>query len=262
MLPLVRVYAQTRLGHPTSNHCCRTNKCHRTVKSACRPRAGIGNTQYWLSKKSTDWIYEFTQDLLSASTTAMVYSISWGAAEEEDCSGASCDSSSLSYINACEQNLAAIALLGITIVVSSGDGGALGTVPSGAWATSCSSSSALSPMYPASSAYVLSVGATQLQSQSILSGSSTPFCGGAQCAAGSGTEVVCSYGRGALITSGGGFSKFVTQPSWQSSRVSSYLSSGALLPSVSFNTAGRAYPDVAAMGHNLIVTVNGTASVS
>ena len=235
--------------------------CNVFSQSTYLLHAGIGNTQYWWSMDSHTWMYEFTQSVLAASTTAMVYSISWGAAEMENCNGAACDASSLSYINACEQNLAAIALLGITIVASSGDGGAIGLLPSGTWATSCSSSSTLSPMYPASSAYVLSVGATQLLSPSQLSSASSLFCGTYACAAGSGSEVTCSYGTGARITSGGGFSNYITQPSWQSSRVSTYLTSGTLLPSVPYKQSGRAYPDVSAVGHNLIVTVNGTLKV-
>lgn len=208
----------------------------------------------------SDWIFEFTQSVLSAPKTASVYSISWGYTESEWCSGIAACNQVQAYINACEANLASIAALGITVVVSSGDGGSVGIVADGSWATSCTSSTPLSPMYPATSAYVLSVGATQLSAPTLLGGGPL-ICSTYNCAAGSGGETACSFATGSGITTGGGFSDYVAQPTWQSSSVSAYLSSGALLPTVAYHATGRAYPDVAAMGHNLLVIMNGSLSV-
>lgn len=46
-------------------------------------------------------------------------------------------------------------------------------------------------------------------------------------------------------------------PAYQASAVSQYLSSSAVLPGMgNFNAAGRAYPDVSAIGHNFFVVLN------
>jgi len=89
--------------------------------------------------------------------------------------------------------------------------------------------------YPTSSPYVTSVGATQF----ISSGGSIQ------------KEVACSVKTGGIITTGGGFSSFQQQPSYQSAAVRDFLSSGTPLPpSYSYNTAMRAYPDITLVGHN------------
>jgi len=62
----------------------------------------------------------------------------------------------------------------------------------------------------------------------------------------------------AIFTSGGGFSQVNPMPSFQSAAVKAYLSSGiALPPSTKFNSSNRAYPDIAAMGQNVVIVMNG-----
>ncbi len=58
--------------------------------------------------------------------------------------------------------------------------------------------------------------------------------------------------------SGGGFSTFFAQPSWQQSRVANYLSqnSKSLPPSSYWNASGRAYPDVSAFSVGFAVVVD------
>lgn len=64
-------------------------------------------------------------------------------------------------------------------------------------------------------------------------------------------EIGASVKSGARITTGGGFSNFHTQPSYQASAVASYLSSGvALPPSFSYDPSMRAYPDISFSSHN------------
>ena len=86
----------------------------------------------------------------------------------------------------------------------------------------------LNPQYPASSAWVTAVGATQ------FSGTSIPF-----------TESAASILNNppATITSGGGFSSFVARPSWQDAAVTAYLATSGL-PTQYITSSGRAYPDV------------------
>ena len=72
--------------------------------------------------------------------------------------------------------------MGITVVVASGDSGAHGNTDA-----SCASSTAL-PDWPASSPYVLSVGATQMTNGGVLPAPASTFCKTYTCV-GSGTEV-------------------------------------------------------------------------
>jgi tripeptidyl-peptidase-1 len=94
------------------------------------------------------------------------------------------------------------------------------------------------PNYPASCPYVTAVGATQ-----------GPESGS--------TEIAASTDTGAGITSGGGFSTYYAQPSWQQSAVSSYFSSLSKQPSAGFNSKGRAYPDVSLVGVNYDAIIGG-----
>ena len=75
------------------------------------------------------------------------------------------------------------------------------------------------------SAYVVAVGATQ-----------GPESGTA--------EVVCASKTGGLITSGGGFSDVIPQPSFQAQAVKNYLSGPNVPESQYFNASGRSYPDL------------------
>ena len=70
--------------------------------------------------------------------------------------------------------------------------------------------------------------------------------------------MVASPATGALIASGGGFSNVAPQPSYQAAAVAAYLKSGALLPTAAeFNATSRGYPDVAALGHNVLIYQQG-----
>jgi len=102
----------------------------------------------------------------------------------------------------------------------------------------------LNPNYPASSQWVTSLGATQLQTSGSVY-----------------IEMVASIVNGATITSGGGFSWAFSRPSWQNSVVTNYLAT-ASLPGVTFNNGGRAYPDVSMDGHSYLVydTTSGGSS--
>ncbi len=72
------------------------------------------------------------------------------------------------------------------------------------------------------------------------------------------SEAVCSYPT-SMITSGGGFSDILPMPLYQKAAVTNYLNSGDVdLPSTYyFNASNRAFPDVAANGHNYIVELAG-----
>jgi tripeptidyl-peptidase-1 len=63
-----------------------------------------------------------------------------------------------------------------------------------------------------------------------------------------------------VITSGGGFSTYFAQPSWQTSSVSAYFAglTTTNTPTPGFNKNGRGFPDMAMMGVWYQVVVNGT----
>lgn len=64
-----------------------------------------------------------------------------------------------------------------------------------------------------------------------------------------------------MITSGGGFSTFFKQPSWQLHAVHSYFSkfSSSNSPSPGYNSHGRGYPDISLLGVNYEAIVGGSS---
>ncbi|KAH9923964.1 subtilisin-like protein [Epithele typhae] len=64
----------------------------------------------------------------------------------------------------------------------------------------------------------------------------------------------------AVSFSGGGFSNYFTQPTYQSAAVSTFLNSLGSKNSGLFNKTGRAYPDVAAQGENFQVVIGGSTT--
>ena len=86
-----------------------------------------------------------------------------------------------------------------------------------------------------------------------------PICEGYDCVQGGIEEAVSS--DVSYFTSGGGFSGMQTRPSYQEAVVEEYLSSSVELPPSSYyNRSGRAYPDVSALGNNIMCYVNGERS--
>jgi len=159
------------------------------------------------------------------------------------------------------------ALRGITIVVASGDSGIIGNLVNECRDQSCVDQfcSQTWPQWPASSAYVTTVGATMSSDKYV------PACG----APGSNLfgnihlpsfvcpgvgEIMCSSIDGGGVTSGGGFSNVISQPSWQQGAVSQYLTKygDSLPPSGYFNPSGRGYPDVSAYGSWTFIYINGS----
>ena len=73
-----------------------------------------------------------------------------------------------------------------------------------------------------------------------------------------GEKAVAASMYGMSYYSGGGFSDLFARPSWQASAVSKYLSEHAPAYGKSvFNSSGRAYPDVAAIGLNMPIVLQG-----
>jgi len=120
---------------------------------------------------------------------------------------------------------------GVSILFSSGDGGV-----SGSQSQSCTT---FIPTFPSGCPFLTSVGAT--------TGT---------------TEVAATF-------SSGGFSDIFAAPSYQSSAVATYLTALGSTNSGKFTPTGRAFPDVAAQGENVVIfdggeegTVAGTSCSS
>jgi subtilase family serine protease len=161
-----------------------------------------------------------------------------------------------------------LALRGITIIIADGDSGAsdLGPPPMGQ--DTCFP---LHADWPSQSPFVTSVSAT------ILTPLAEPICyrnkaeGGINCDTQPLGEVPTSVRLGLPWTTGGGFANTSVMPEYQRAFVEQYVANLAQLnllpPSGYYNAGGRVYPDVAMVGHNLLVaqerefiTVDGTSA--
>ena len=157
-------------------------------------------------------------DILSAvindsANDPSVLSVSWGWDENQPFNGSNVlwSSAAIDHVN---QSLLAVAQLGITVCVSTGDDGSEAQVKDGNAHVN----------FPATSPYVLAVGGTTLHARAGKNG---------QVAI---TEVVWNDGPGS--GTGGGVSDITPVPSWQEGKVPRSMNAG--------NFAGRAIPDVAA----------------
>ena len=197
-----------------------------------------------------NWIFEFAVDLQNMTDRPNVVSVSYGWSEQDQCSIVECgNETAQQYIDRANVELAKLGALGVTVLVSSGDAGAPGRTNEG-----CDSESTpINPVFPGSSPYVVSVGATFVVAGNSSHNWTTPLCTNFGCANGTVTKVINYNDTG--WTSGSGFTIYpTTRPSWQNDVVNEYLNSGVYLPNEStWNKNGRGYPDVVALGHNCAV---------
>jgi len=214
-----------------------------------------GGTNYYYT--TSGWMLEMTADLLSNSAYGIdVVSMSYGWSEADQCQispgSAPCSSGgSQAFVNAVNTNFQKLGATGVTLLAATGDAGAHGRTD-----LSCSGAQ-VHPGFPAASPYITAVGATQL-GDDAQAGGNAPICQSQlQCAI-SGSEIASSTSTGALITTGGGFSLYAARPSYQDSVVKTYLAKSGVTPAASdFNSAGRGYPDVAALGHSYYIELDG-----
>jgi tripeptidyl-peptidase-1 len=231
-------------------------------------------------------MYMFTTDLISMGEAApLVISVSYGWAEAQECSDILHDIkvckahgwNSQQYVNNTDIQFMKFGASGRTFVVCSQDEGAPGETNDDC---SLDNQLALYPEYPATSPYVTAVGATAIlgsgnnigssaASQVLLSGNSNKRqvgvaapCDRFNCTRGPQTELPC-YLQNAIFTTGGGFSQLNPQPSYQQAAVAHYLASNITIPpSTKFNRSNRAYPDVGAIGQNVLIVMGGQWQVT
>ncbi|SPQ96371.1 unnamed protein product (mitochondrion) [Plasmodiophora brassicae] len=213
---------------------------------------GVDSTNwYWTAD---NWMYDFAVDFMEAEEVPLVISLSWGWSEvaqcdvDNDCSTLGIDSKE--YVKRTNIEFMKIGLRGVSILVASGDSGSNGRTD-----PDCQDA-VFHPAFPASSPFVTSVGATQLNDPSEVVDPVEPICKTSSCAAG-GTEVAVSFDASGFA-SGGGFSVYSTRPQYQDDAVSDYLNNTkSLPPKTMFSETGRGYPDVAALGHNYLCILDG-----
>jgi len=205
---------------------------------------------YW---NTPYWLYSFSSDYFNSENIANIVSMSWGWAQDSQCDIISCvNITSRDYVNRVNNEFLKISLRGTTILAASGDAGAPGRTNEG-----CDESRPINPVFPGSSPYVTSVGATYVPFENKTVNFTTPLCKQFGCIT-SKDEKSINFDK-ASWTAGGGFDLYeTTTPWWQNNSVQRYLNSGVILPKDGlYNKNGRAYPDISAIGHSCPVFVQG-----
>jgi tripeptidyl-peptidase-1 len=181
---------------------------------------GADLTFWTISDSSDDPYLDWSTQVAAEANPPQVHSISFSDTESYIPPGT---------ITAFNTEVQKLGLQGVSVIVMSGTDG-VGGLDAFYNVSDCK----YAPEFPAESPFVTVVGATQ-----------GPESGK--------TEEVCSSATGGYITSGGGFSVTFTQPDYQKTQVAAYFTSVATAPAAGYNAAGRAYPDVSALGFNYTV---------
>jgi tripeptidyl-peptidase I len=203
---------------------------------------------------SPNWLFSFAIDFFNSEDIPDIISMSWGWAEDDQCNIIDCiNITSQQYVKRVNNEYLKITLRGTTIVVASGDAGAPGRTNEG-----CDSGRPINPVFPGSSPYVLTVGATYVPLDNTTLNFTTPLCRNNTCITSKNEKSIQYNSVG--WTAGGGFDIYHNStPVWQKEAVDAYLNSGTKLPNEkNFNRNGRAYPDVSAVGHSCPVYIDGT----
>lgn len=181
------------------------------------------NFVYVDERGTLDPFVSYAIELAKMDTVPLSNSISYGSFESENTDLA------MATFDACAMKLG---LRGATIFVSSGDDGAPGAI-------SDHEQCGYNPSYPATCPHVTAVGATNNYDDWRVAGEG---------------EVVCqSNVDDAVITSGGGFSRFFEAPAWGSETWATYLD--ATNPVKGYAAEGRGYPDLSLAGSDYEVII-------
>jgi len=182
-------------------------------------------TTFWvIDPNSQDPFLDWVIALAATKNPPLIHSISYGSIVSEE---------PLANIIRYNTEMCKFGLRGLTVFVASGDDGVANFEARGD-ASQCG----FNPSFPATSPYVVAVGATQ-----------GPESGSA--------EIACSSDTGGIITTGGGFSVNFARPAYQADVVNKYLKNGPNMPPLNlFNSTNRGYPDVALLGLNYEVYID------
>lgn len=199
------------------------------------------NTDVWYWAND-NWLYSLAVDMFNNDTIPDVVSMSYGWAEDDQCSITQCDNeTSAQYVDRVNIEYVKLGLRGVTITVSSGDAGAPGRTSEG-----CDSTRPLNSAFPGSSPWITSVGATFVVDNGQTRDWKSKLCVENGCI-GSKEQRVTNFAETGW-TSGGGVAKLSSRISIQDQAVRDYINSDVSLPH-GYNENGRMYPDVTAIGH-------------
>jgi len=251
------------IGDAADKYYNRSDDGEATLDIQMETSFGLGaKTCFWVM---TEWMYNFANEIFSTQNAPLVNSISYGWPEFQSCDGTilqdNCSAlgipNSKTYVERTEEEFAKIAARGLTVIASSGDTGSPGDSND-----DCSNVKfPLGPAYPTTSVWITSVGATDLKNTGSVTTSlegPPPICSNANCVCSTSTDEVAAVLGNSGFTTGGGFSMYNLQPSWQVAAVSKYLASNATMPNKTvFNASLRAFPDISALGNNILNIVGG-----
>lgn len=213
------------------------------------------DTTFWSIKATSsveiDDILSWANAMLNDPNPPLVNSISYGMTESavDKYQGAG-------YLNRSDVAFKQLAMRGITVLIADGDTGAgdLGAPPMSI--PTCANG--LHADWPSQSPYVTAVGST------YFTPIASPACySDINCMNNPIGEVTTSLDSGLFWTTGGGFSGTAERPWYQNNSVLNYFANNATtgaLPPVSVipnGGNGRGYGDVVAVGHNLMVVLDG-----
>jgi len=220
----------------------------------------------WYITIADGWQYEFALELFNTVDAPWINSVSYGWPEEKSCqtgvTHANCKGIDAQiYIERSNVEFQKVGSRGISVIVCSQDEGAPSEENEDC---QFDRTHPLWPIYPSSSPWVTTVGATTvIDSSDSVPSNQPPICANYPCATGN-EEYPCMINNTLYTwTTGGGFSNWAPRPSYQEQAVQTYLSSGAIIPpSQFFNMSNRGYPDVSAMGARILIVDGGEIAVT
>jgi len=217
--------------------------------------------QNWYYSMQNGWAFEMAYQVFHSKNVPLVISMSYGWPEYYTCQSsityAQCNSTTQDYVNRGNTELQKLGLRGISIMIATQDEGA----PSEA-NEDCSLDNTDMPVfaiYPSSSPFVTAVSATTIMPNSDTPLYTPEICADYGCATGQMYENPCETNNTEYQwTTGGGFSVWGAQPSYQTSAVAAYLKSKAFMPPTNlFPSTMRGYADVAAVGDRILIYDDG-----
>jgi len=207
----VTVDVDTTIGGNTEAICSKVGGCVEALLDIEYIGAITNPVPLTVIYSPTYSLLDWVDQVIAMDEPPLVHSVSYGNDEVQQ--------TSTEYMESCNTQFQVAGTMGLSILFASGDQGVWGRSGVG---------STYHPDFPAASPYVTAVGGTNFATKSVIGEESAWDCGG------------------------GGFSDTFATPSWQADVVSTYLTNAAaagVLPSSTlFNSTGRAYPDVAALG--------------
>jgi len=217
---------------------------------------GVGiNTTGW-SFPVGDYILDWAWAVNNDSQPPLVTSISYGDTKTgyEFKAGYG-----LQYIWQMEAELVVMAARGLTVIAGSGDAGWTNVGEAGNDLSNTDPDcSVMRGFYPSSSPYVTSLSAVFRRNNYLPACQTTLYNGLTPTSCSEVGSVAVGIDQGTPWTTGGGFSNITGIPSWQYDSVQYFLNTSQdLPPSSMFNASSRGYPDISAIGVNLLCVMGG-----